>query len=175
MNKSFYKKYQHNKMGEWLFKILFKGSIFLHKHPVIYWILQCTWGLLYNITGGLIALVALCFKGKPQKFHRGYMIFIGDNWGGFELGTGGLVANNMGKAWTEHTCRHEIGHCYQSALFGPITIFLITIPSAIRYWYRKFSKKTQPSYDAIWFEDNASAIGEYLYGDVKLEDIYPAK
>ena len=175
MGRNYYKRYQHNKMGEWLFNFLLKGSIFLYKYPVIYWILQYTWGLLYNIIGSLIALVVLCLGGKPQKFHRGYIIYFGNNWGGMELGTGALVANKMGDAWTAHTCCHEMGHCYQSALLGPLAIFLVAIPSMIRYWYREFSKKTQPSYDAIWFEDSASAIGEYLYGGIKLQDTYLKK
>ena len=170
-----YRKHSHNKIAQCMFDVLFKGSLFLYKHPVIYWILQCTWGLLYNILSGFIALFALCTKGKPYKFHRGYIILWGRNWGGLELGTGALVANGMGDSWTFHTCCHEMGHCYQSALLGPLSIFLIAIPSMVRYWYREFSKKVQPSYDAIWFEESASAIGGHLYGGVELEEIYPKK
>ena len=61
------------------------------------------------------------------------------------------------------TNNHELGHTFQNAILGPFFIFIVAIPSAIRYWYRRFSKKTKPEYDAIWFEGSATSIGEYVY------------
>ena len=33
---------KRNKIAQWLFDYCYKGSLFLYKHPVIYWILQFT-------------------------------------------------------------------------------------------------------------------------------------
>ena len=61
-----------------------------------------------------------------------------------------------------HVKCHEYGHSLQNCLWGPIGIFVITIPSAIRYWVfhfrEKFGKKN-PSYDSIWFEGQATKWG----------------
>ena len=61
---------------------------------------------------------------------------------------------------------HELGHTFQNAILGPFFVFVIAIPSAIRYWVRKFQQKkgkTLKDYDAIWFEGSATSIGEYAY------------
>ena len=43
----------------------------------------------------------------------------------------------------DHVRGHEMGHGLQNCLWGPLGIFVIFIPSAIRYWYRelKFYRK----------------------------------
>ena len=69
------------------------------------------------------------------------------------------------------TNNHEYGHTFQNAILGPFFIFIVAIPSAIRYWYREFSKKTQPDYDAIWFEGSATEIGNDAYSfDIQKEE-----
>lgn len=166
------KHYKHNKVVQFLYDYCLKGSKFLYKHPVIYWILQFTWGIIYTIIGSIIGFFAWMIGGEGSIFHRGYVIMIGDNWGGLELGLGCLVAYNMSDEWTDHCKKHEIGHCYQNALLGPFAIFLVTIPSAIRYWYQRIrTKKGLPNkdYESIWFEGCATEIGETLYGYLKEE------
>jgi hypothetical protein len=43
-------------------------------------------------------------------------------------------------------------------------LFVITIPSAIRYWYREIRArkglKNETGYDDIWFEGDATRRGE---------------
>lgn len=64
---------------------------------------------------------------------------------------------------SEAVSRHELGHSYQNAILGPLMPILVAIPSAMRYWYRKKkSKKTFPPYDSIWFEGNATDIGNKI-------------
>jgi hypothetical protein len=44
-------------------------------------------------------------------------------------------------------------------------IFLVSIPSAIRYWYQEFRSrkgKTNKPYDSFWAEDSATTCGEYI-------------
>ena len=58
---------------------------------------------------------------------------------------------------------HESGHGIQNLLFGPLMPFVVSIPSAIRYWYREYLMKVKkikcwnlPDYDSIWFEGTAT-------------------
>ena len=71
-----------------------------------------------------------------------------------------LVGSKCGTA----TKWHEHGHGVQNCFWGILFIPVIWIPSAIRYWYRHIrytSKgiKAPTSYDSIWFEGDASAVG----------------
>ena len=102
---------------------------------------------------GWIALgfVRLFFHKKVVahgKFGPCHYIMLFDNWGGLDLGTNFFLADNMGRDWTLHTKQHETGHTFQNALLGPLAIFLIFIPSAIRYWLDVFGKQNSP-YDLI--------------------------
>ena len=57
---------------------------------------------------------------------------------------------------------HEYGHTFQNAILGPFFIFIVAIPSAIRYWYqtiREKQNKENKDYDLIWFEGGATDIG----------------
>jgi hypothetical protein len=61
---------------------------------------------------------------------------------------------------------HEFGHTFQNCLLGPLMPFVVSLPSAIRYWiiYFKYDRKglTCPyEYDSIWFEDAATQCGNY--------------
>jgi hypothetical protein len=79
----------------------------------------------------------------------------------------------MSDAYTLHTKCHELGHTYQNALWGPFTIFLVAIPSAIRYWYqiiREKQGKPNKPYDSVYFEGSASYIGETLYQEQRGND-----
>ena len=68
----------------------------------------------------------------------------------------------------EGVCAHEYGHGIQNLWWGPLFLFVIAIPSAIRYWwrifYRKFiypkNRKKLPAYDDIWFEGQATKLGK---------------
>lgn len=178
-----FQKFHHNLVAQFMFDITLKGSIFLYKHAWLYWLLQFTWGLIYNIIGSLIMFIALginYIKTKTSSttdlgivsFHRHMIISFGKNWGGLSLGWGALVATGMGDAWTQHTRAHEAGHNYQNCIWGPLAIFLIYIPSLIRWVYYQTGVCVY-SYDQIWFEDSASVIGEHLYNKLDLSLVYP--
>lgn len=170
-----YQHFEHNKLAQWMFDFTLKGAIFLNKHKWLYWLLQCTWGLLYNIFGLLVMLILLIVTtGALQTYYLHYYFVTGNNWGGMSLGTGFIVADQMSSAWTEHTKAHEAGHNYQNCIWGPLAIFLIYIPSCIR-WIMVKTGITTSQYDSIWFEDNASVIGEHLYNKLSLNLVYPNK
>ena len=112
--------------------------------------------------GAMVLLFTLPF-GKFGIYHGRIYKRIGKNWGGLELGCFFLCDETA----PEHTLQHEAGHGLQNCIWGPLMPFVICIPSAIRYWYRTYTYKTNPDkywtlpdYDAVWFEGQATKWGE---------------
>lgn len=124
--------------------------------------LSFTWGLPLTLVGAGVAL-ALTLKGyKPTK--HGYCLCyeVGEKWGGLNLGYFIFTS----KYAPVSTKNHEFGHALQNCVYGILTPFIVTIPSAIRYWYRRIRQRkgllnTTP-YDAIWFEKQATEWGGVL-------------
>lgn len=133
---------------------------------ILFYVLSFTWGIILSSIG-LIACLGLLITGhKPHLFHGRVYFEVGSNWGGMELGCFFICGKNP----SLHIKQHECGHGIQNIIFGPLTPFLISIPSAIRYWYReiiyrkdKMKYYSLPSYDSIWFEGQATKIGEKLF------------
>ncbi len=114
------------------------------------------------ITGFCIAFL----HGKPHKNGFSYIVEIGGNWGGLELGAVALCGNYYGGSYWEEISAHEFGHslCPQHLLMGPLFPFLVGIPSAIRYWYQRIGEskgKVFPAdwYNRFWAEKNATENG----------------
>lgn len=138
---------------------------------ILYWIWQLTWGGLMTIPGLLVTAFCIVFlKGKPHKNGFSYIVEIGGDWGGLEIGAVALCGSYAQKDgpcyclnWFDHTRIHEFGHSLQQLIFGPLQLFLVWIPSAIRYNYRnwcdKHGKPLTTAYDDIWFEGQATDWG----------------
>ena len=139
----------------------------------MYYAIQWTWGIVLNIIGGLVFLCTLAadgiywlFKHKHccffYKYRNAICIVVPWNFGGLELGM-----FFMRGRLNESVCAHEDGHSIQNLWWGPLFIPVIMIPSAVRYWwrivYRKWfypkTRKALPPYDAIWFEGQATELG----------------
>ena len=90
---------------------------------VLFWVLQCTWGILQTFLGLLVFLVH--YKDR-HYFYKGV---IATEWHRNE----GLSLGLFIFAWPddERVVVHEYGHCIQSALLGPLYLPIIGIPSAI--------------------------------------------
>ena len=113
-----------------------------------YWIIQCTWGILMTLIGAFAALYCLCAGYKPKRFGPAIYFEIGRHWGGINLG--GFFFCNEGSS--ESTKTHEFGHSIQNLIFGPLTPFLISIPSAARYWlFRIGTHERRTMYTAALF------------------------
>lgn len=130
----------------------------------IFYLLSFTWGILTSFIGFLI-LIPFIFAKKVRKIKgRLYGVFpksFGEGWG-FEMGCFFFVSNDCEN--DEGLCRHEMGHGIQNCLWGPLMLFVISIPSCIRFWYRelkyyKKGKTPKTSYDSIWFEGQATRWG----------------
>lgn len=131
----------------------------------LYWILSCTWGILMTLAGALVACWLMCKGFVPEKNQYGWVFKVGSGWGGLSLGPIALVSYNS----SQHTLNHEFGHSIQNCAYGPFMV-LITLASAARYHYRNWISKhkptvTLPPYDAIWFEGEATEIGNFYKGE----------
>lgn len=145
----------------------------------LFWIVQVTWGLLDNILGLFLFIALIARYGfaklfkhkkadhyKPQRFHQ--MIYFkvgGPAWGGFNCGFVAVTDTTP----TNKLLRHEHGHFIQNFYFGPFMPF-IQLASAIRYGYRKYLSKHNPKkyamlpgYYDIWFEKQASELGDKYF------------
>lgn len=124
------------------------------------WLGSLTWGCVMTTFGIVVALVLLLAGCRPYVFH-GFLCFeVGEHWGGFEGGPVFVVQKNAPYSLKSH----EAGHGLQNLLLGPLMPFLVSIPSAVRYWYRVFRRRkgggeTLPPYDSIWFEGWATGWG----------------
>ena len=131
---------------------------------ILYWIGQCTWGLLMNIIGFLAALFMLIIGKKPYRLKQTFLFSFGKGWGGLTLGAVVIVAGDSSLS----VLFHEYGHTVQNLIFGPFELF-IGIASAARYWYREIKRKRDPAcslppYDSIWFEGQATRLGLKFLG-----------
>lgn len=152
-------KTQHSKIGNVMYNILFTVSSFLIKHRWLYIILNYTWGIITAFIGLIVSLILLCTKHNPIRFYSTWYFQIYTSWGGLELGQCFIRDTTSNNSINYH----EYGHTYQNAILGPFFIFVVWLPSAIRYWYqriRQSKNKNNKPYDLIWFEGNASEIGE---------------
>ena len=136
-----------------------------------FWFISLTWGGLMTFIGAIVAVVLLLTGHKPHKFGPNIYFVVGKhNWGGLELGAFFLIDKS-----DEYLMKlHEAGHGLQNLIWGPLMPFVISIPSAIRYWYREYIRKKDidawvklPSYYSIWFEGQASRWGLKVYGGIK--------
>ena len=137
---------------------------------ILFYFLSFTWGFITSFIGLIMLLIPLftthiihCWHGRlygvmPQCFGYGW---------GFEMGCFWFVAYDCDKYndLNNEFMGHEAGHGLQNIIFGPFQIFLVSIPSAIRYWYRELKyyrkgKEPKTAYDDIWFEGWATSLGK---------------
>ena len=132
----------------------------------LFYILSFTWGLPLTLIGLIVAMVLRICGYKPQKHGYCFYFEVGENWGGLELGIVFLTNKNP----TTYIKNHEHGHAIQNCYFGFLMPFIVSIPSAIRYWYRRIRAvkglRNETSYYDIWFEAQASELGSELYEKV---------
>lgn len=140
-----------------------------------FYLLSFTWGILFTLIGLLaLAFIFMFLNHKIYMYKRVAgrlaIIFKRDLPGGMNLGLIYITDKSQEKNYRLHT--HEIGHSIQNAWFGPLFIPIIAIPSLIRasFWShisRKKKAKTgkYPDYDRIWFEGQATKLGEQYVGE----------
>lgn len=145
---------------------------------ILFWVVSLTWGAPLTIVGLIVTGIAILCGGKPHKNGCSYIVEIGGNWGGLSLGAVALCGSYNNKyssyynhEWFEHTRAHEFGHAIQHLVLGIFQLFLVQIPSAIRYWYHRIRRSkglSNKAYDQAIFEYTASKYGYYWMS--KLDD-----
>lgn len=155
-----YKSY-HNMLADKMYDLTTSAAKFLLKYKWLYYILSYTWGILMNLVGLLASLVLIITTQKTSLYAGIWCFKVGRGWGGISLGLMFITDTHS----FDRLKGHEFGHTVQNAIFGPLFIFLIAIPSFIRYLhYNRCVKKGKDHspYDAIWFEGSATEIGTYI-------------
>ena len=135
----------------------------MNRHRTLFYILSLTWGLPLTMIGLLVSAVLLISGHHAKRWGCCWYFEVGTNWGGTEFGPVFLVDRDASDMLRDH----ELGHGIQNCIFGPLTILLVTLPSAIRYWYRRYRreirhKPLKSGYYSIWFERQASDFGRKI-------------
>lgn len=132
------------------------------KNKFLFYFLSFTWGLPMTLFGCLGAITFLILGHRPYRYGYCYCFEIGNGWGGLNLGPIIIVS----KKSSDHTKAHEHGHAIQNCWFGLLMLFIVGIPSAIRYWYRELLVRSGrkkyselAAYDSVWFEGASSTLG----------------
>jgi hypothetical protein len=110
----------------------------------------------------IVALALLVTGHRPHRFHYFVYFEVGAGWGGFSLGGVFVVNRNAALSMKQH----ESGHGLQNIMLGVFMTFVISIPSAVRYWWREYNVRrgaVLPPYNSIWFEAWASTLGEKYF------------
>ena len=131
-----------------------------HHSKFLFYLLSFTWGAPVTLLGCILAGILLLCGKKPKKWGYCYYFEVGKRWGGTELG----IFFIKDCSDSTHIKNHEHGHALQNCLWGPLMLPVISIPSFLRYWYRRIRQKINknvklPPYDAIWFEGQATRWG----------------
>ena len=124
----------------------------------MYYLIQWTWGIIMNIIGFFAYLFAKIMKWPTKKYRKAIEIICPSNKiGGVSLGMFIIRGQNQ-----EQVMPHEYGHTIQNLKFGPAFLFAIGIPSFIRCGYYTLMTKKKPlkPYDSIWFEGQATKLGQ---------------
>ncbi len=128
--------------------------------PRLFWALSLTWGLPLTAIGLVTALILILSGRRPKKWGCCLYFEVGENWGGLEMGPIFLVNREP----REELLTHEMGHGLQNIRFGVLMLPLVTIPSAIRYHFRRHRIRSghppKTPYSAIWFEAQAERLGD---------------
>ena len=106
---------------------------------VVYWLLQWTWGLIQNLVG--LVLAAGVRAGHPERRLSGFHGAVVVPWerGGGSMGLGMFIFyGHRGRPDAAEVLVHEYGHTIQSAILGPLYLFVIGLPSLLWAWLRSF-------------------------------------
>lgn len=134
------------------------------KNKALFYILSFTWGLPMTLIGLISALVLILMGYKPKSWGGCLSFNVGKNWGGVSFGIV-MITDESDRVSAKN---HEFGHALQNCRYGFLMPFIVCIPSAVRYWYRRIRTrkglKNVTAYDAVWFEAEATRLGEKYIG-----------
>ena len=127
-----------------------------------WYLLLCVRAPLVMLAGCFVWFGAILFGHIDKHYMDKNMLCLETKkqwWGGFSVGWVKVVNKNP----DSHILAHESGHQVQVALLGDLWIFVVGIPSIIRYQIYEHNMNIRKPYDYAWFEGTASQIGHELY------------
>jgi len=115
-----------------------------------------TWCLLGML--GVVYYIVYRNKIIKKKEYKGISVYHVDTdlFGGVSAGKFIFIGKNH---FNERTIRHEYGHTIQTYIFGPLTLIVIALPSAIMFWISKFNKNFKKNYFKRFPENWADRLG----------------
>lgn len=112
------------------------------------------WQLPQNLLG--LLLIAILRPENKYDFEGVTLCYATRMRGGISLGRYIIVRSYL-KDYTGRTEKHELGHCKQSMILGPLYLFVIGIPSLI--WAAVFVPGYGKSYYDFYTEKWADKLG----------------
>ena len=111
---------------------------FNKKLTILIWVLSFTWALPTTLAGCIVALYLRLRGNKPKRCGPIFYFPITEGYG-LNLGPFILVPKNTDFYLNAHELGHHLQACFR---YGPFTVFVVAIPSVIRFWLRE-----QKTYD----------------------------
>ena len=136
---------------------------------VLFYIWQFTFAIVQNLIG-LVMFALYKSKGaKSEKFHNSIITYIEKkNFGGVSLGIFIFINSNKQGDKLHDIRIHEYGHTIQSAILGPLWLFVIAIPSVIwcnTPYFVKLRKEKNVSYYKAYCEGWSNMCGLWATKD----------
>lgn len=132
---------------------------------ILFYIWQFTFAIVQNLIGLVMFAIYKSKGAKSEKFHNSIITYIDKkNFGGVSLGIFIFInAKKQGDSLHD-TQIHEYGHTIQSAILGPLWLFVIALPSVI--WcntpkFVKLRKEKNVSYYKAYCEGWANVCGTW--------------
>lgn len=135
---------------------------------VLYWCVQCTWGLLQTVMG--LVLFVRYSRCKHEFYHGAILTYHDGNWGGVSLGLFIFVNGNRPEVWTKDARVHEYGHTIQSLIFGPLYLVIIALPSIVWCSSKTLHQKRmrgELNYYDLYCESSANTLGALVTKEEK--------
>lgn len=149
---------------------------------ILYYILQCSWGIIQSLLGGVLFLLHI--RDKHYTYH-GAVVTVWDGVSSVSLGLFVFVTKDpffYDRLKNEYTkdelagrlLVHEYGHTIQSAILGPLYLIVMGIPSTIWGFLPMLSRKRKEqhlSYFSFFTERWANILGERVTGAKSMENL----
>lgn len=132
---------------------------------VLYYIWQCTFGILQTILGLVVFII---HRKEPHYIYHGAIVTECKENFNISLGMFIFVGEQkMGESpeRLQKTLVHEYGHTIQSLLLGPLYLLVIGVPSGLWCnvpYFRKVRKEKNISYYSFYTEKWADRLGEMI-------------
>ncbi len=149
---------------------------------ILYFIWQCTWGILQSLLG---FLVFLCHIKDKHYFYHGAIITEWQPKSSVSLGLFVFITKEpyfYEKLKDEYSMNelssrlrvHEYGHTIQSLILGPLYLIVIGIPSTLWGFLPSLNKKRREeklSYFSFFTEKWANCLGEKVTKEKSMENL----